>query len=250
MKSFIKKAIPKSWFRAYSEFKNRKKSAEEVFTEIYQKGYWGKSKEESLYFSGTGTHDSNTLKYVDTLCDFIQKHDVKSVFEIGCGDFSIMKKVLQSVEVDYVGGDIVCDLITHLKKTEANERTHFIHLDAIKSDEFPNADLCVIRQVLQHLTNEQIAQILRKTKKFKYVLITEHVPVNPKVLNGDKSSGGYIRLQNKKTSGVFLDAPPFSLKCETILSYRKDDEDVNGKIIPALMFSSLITNNYSLKTPD
>lgn len=243
MKSFVKKIIPISWVKIYSEFKNRNKSAEEVFTQIYQKGYWGKSKEESSYFSGTGTHDLNTLKYIDMLCDFITKHNVKSVFEIGCGDFSIMKKVLQSVEVDYVGADIVCDLITHLKKTEANERTHFMHLDAIKSDEFPDADLCVIRQVLQHLSNAQIAQIMQKTKKFKYVLITEHVPVNPKVLNGNKNLGGYIRLQNRQTSGVFLDAPPFSLKCETILSYRKDDEDVNGEIISALMVSSVVLNH-------
>ncbi|HET8830173.1 MAG TPA: hypothetical protein VFM79_12565 [Pelobium sp.] len=48
------------------------------------------------------------------------------------------------------------------------------------------------------------------------MIITEHVAVNPKVLNGDKSLGGYIRLQNAKASSVFLDKAPFSLECETI----------------------------------
>ena len=243
MKLFFKKLIPKLWFKVYSEFKKRNKTAEEVFTEIYKKGYWGKNNVESAYFSGTGTHDVNTLKYIDTLCDFIQKHNIKSAFEIGCGDFSIMKKVLQNVKVDYTGADIVRSLVAHLQQTYKNEKTNFFHLDAIRSENYPDADLCVIRQVLQHLTNAQISQILQKTKKFKYVIVTEHLPVNPTILNGDKSLGGYIRLQNTKTSGVFLDAPPFSLKCETILSYAKDDEDLNGKIIPALMVSSLVVNN-------
>ncbi|HEX7366200.1 MAG TPA: class I SAM-dependent methyltransferase [Pelobium sp.] len=248
MKSSLKKIIPNSWFRVYSEFKNRNKSAEEVFTEIYKKGYWGKTDGER-YFSGSGTHDANTEKYIDVLIDFIQKYQVKSVFEIGCGDFSIMKKVLANTDLNYIGADVVPDLIVYLQKNHGNKQRNFIHLDAIASEQFPNADLCVIRQVLQHLTNAQVGKILEKTKKFKYVLITEHVPVYPEVLNGDKSMGGYIRLQNPKTSGVFLDAPPFSLNCETILSYQKDNEDLNGKIVPALVKTSLVVNRKISQSP-
>ncbi|HTN21911.1 MAG TPA: class I SAM-dependent methyltransferase [Pelobium sp.] len=242
MKSALKKLIPKAWLRGYAELKNANKSAEEIFTEIYKKSYWGKTDGEQ-YFSGTGTHDQNTLKYVEVLVDFIHENNIKSVFEIGCGDFFIMKQILQQVDVDYIGADIVADLITHLQENHGNEQTNFIHFDATEAENYPDADLCVIRQVLQHLSNSQIQKILLKTKKFKHVIITEHVPANPEVINGDKSLNGYIRLQNAKTSGVFLDAPPFALKCETILSYSKDDEDLNGKIIPALMVSSLVVNN-------
>ena len=74
------------------------------------------------------------------------------------------------------------------------------------------------------------------------MVITEHLPVNPQVLNGDKSLGGYIRLQNTKASGVFLDKVPFNLKYYTILSYRKDDAGFDGKIIPAVMVTSLVIN--------
>lgn len=240
VKNQLKSLIPKSWICGYAAIKNRNKSAEQVFTEIYHKEYWGKSTEANGYFSGTGTHDANTLKYVDLLTDFIRKNDVKSVFEIGCGDFSIMKQVLSNVKVNYTGADVVADLIAHLQETHGDKKTEFIQLDAIACRAFPNADLCVIRQVLQHLNNVQISNILEKTNQFKYVIITEHVPVNPEMLNGDKTLGGYIRLQNAKTSGVFLDAPPFSLKCKTILSYRKDDKDLKGRIIPAVMVSSLV----------
>lgn len=242
IKNYLKKLIPKLWIHRYSTFINRNKSVEQVFTEIYQKNYWGKT-DGAKYFSGTGTHDLNTSKYIDTLKVFIQKNNIESVFEIGCGDFSIMKQVLEETKVNYTGTDVVADLILHLQKNYRNNQWNFLHLDAIKKKEFPDADLCIIRQVLQHLTNVQIIQILEKTKKFKYVIITEHVPVHPKVLNGDKSLGGYIRLQNAKASGVFLDAPPFNLDCKTILSYEKDDEDLNGKIIPALMVTSLVVND-------
>lgn len=238
----LKKFIPKDWLRRYTDFKNIGKSTEAIFTEIYKKGYWGKL-DGKKYFSGTGTHDENALAYIDMLINFIQKNNVKSVFEIGCGDFSIIKQVLFQADVDYTGADIVADLVAHLQENHSDEHTNFIHFDAISAENYPSADLCIIRQVLQHLSNSQIQQILEKTKKFKYVMITEHLPAHPKEFNGDKTIGGYIRLQNIKTSGVFLNKAPFDLDCKTISSYAKDDEDVNGEIIPALMVTSLVVNN-------
>ena len=242
MKPYIKKFIPKVWLKYYLEQKNKNKSAETIFTEIYKKAYWGKT-EHTPYFSGTGTHDVNTAEYIEMLNQFFKEKNINSVFEIGCGDFSIMKQVLAQRNVSYLGADIVADLVAHLQTTFGNEQTQFIHFDAITSKSYPNADLCIIRQVLQHLSNAQIQQILQKTKQYKYVIVTEHVPVNPQLINDDKNVNGYIRLQNSQISGVFLDAQPFSLNCKTILSYAKDDEDSNGKIAPALMVSSLIVND-------
>ncbi|MFC5282328.1 methyltransferase domain-containing protein [Pedobacter alpinus] len=241
MKPIIIKFIPKVWLRFYADFKTKNKTAETIFTEIYKKQYWGKN-EADPYFSGTGTHDDNTTKYISALKHFINENNIKSVFEIGCGDFSIMQQVLINADINYTGADIVTELVQHLLQNFGNLKTNFIHFDAVSSEIYPDADLCVIRQVLQHLSNTDIQQILEKTKKYKYVIITEHVPLKPEEINGDKSVNGYIRLQNKKTSGVFLAASPFSQQCETILSYAKNDENRNGEIIPAIMVSSLIIN--------
>lgn len=245
IKRLIKKILPNVWIRHYVSLKNKNKSAEAIFTEIYKKGYWGKT-EGVAYFSGTGTHDENTIKYIDILVNFINKNNIQSVFEIGCGDFSITKKVLHQVDINYTGADIVANLIVHLEKNYGNKKNNFIHIDAIEAKNYPNADLCIIRQVLQHLSNDQILQILQKTKKFKYVIITEHIPAHPEEINGDKNLGGYIRLQNAKKSGVFLDKAPFSQNCDIILSYQKNDEDRNGRIVPALMVTSLIKNNLAI----
>lgn len=242
MKSVLKRFLPLNLMRWYADIKNKNRSAEAIFTEIYKKGYWGKV-DDSKYFSGTGTHDKSTSEYIKILVELIEKNQIKSVFEIGCGDFSIMDQVLHQADVEYIGTDIVADLISHLQECHGNEKTNFLHFDAISSENYPDADLCVIRQVLQHLGNVQIQQLLEKTKRFKYVFITEHVPVKPEEINGDKSLSGYIRLQNDKPSGVFLDKAPFNFKCKTILSYAKDDADGEGNIIPALMVSSLLANN-------
>ncbi|MBC7654643.1 MAG: SAM-dependent methyltransferase [Oligoflexus sp.] len=241
IKNYLKKLIPKQLLYFIFDIKNKGKSTEYIFTEIYDKGYWGKAKDGKKYYSGTGTSDAKTNLYVNFLIDFIKESNIKTVFEIGCGDFTIMKKVLDETNSNYVGADVVKKLIVDLKEQNQKETTQFICMDAIK-DELPNGELCVIRQVLQHLNNHQISLILEKTKKFKYVIITEHLPLNPIIKNGDKNMGGYIRLQNKKTSGVYLTENPFNLATKTVLSYQSDDIGFEGKIIPAIMRTSLIKN--------
>jgi hypothetical protein len=241
IKSYLKKLIPKKLLHILFDFKNKGKSNEFVFTEIYDKNYWGKADDGNKYYSGSGTSDANSKLYIDFLITLIKKNNIKTLFEIGCGDFTIMKKVLEKSNTNYIGADVVKKLVVDLNEQSKRETIQFIHIDAIK-DEYPVAELCVIRQVLQHLNNHQIAVILEKTKKFKYVLVTEHLPLNPIIKNGDKNMGGYIRLQNKKTSGVYLEAEPFNLTTKTVLSYRSDDVGFEGKIIPAIMRTSLIEN--------
>ncbi len=155
MKSLLVRFVPKAWLKKYAEFKNANKPAESIFTEIYEKGYWGKAK-DAKYFSGTGTHDENTLTYVDILTEFIHKKNIKSIFEIGCGDFSIMKQVLRQADVNYTGADIVAGLVSHLHENFGTEQANFMHFDAIDSNDYPNGNSCIVRQVLQHLSNAQI----------------------------------------------------------------------------------------------
>jgi hypothetical protein len=49
----------------------------------------------------------------------------------------------------------------------------------------PEAELIVVRQVLQHLDNKSIATILEKCKKYKYALITESIYINASEYNID-----------------------------------------------------------------
>jgi 2-polyprenyl-3-methyl-5-hydroxy-6-metoxy-1,4-benzoquinol methylase len=240
LKNLIKKLIPKQLF----EWRDKQRlkryqhmTPEQVFTRIYQENAWGGKAGE--FCSGSGTTNPNVGLYVEKLVKFIDEHQVKSVLDIGCGDFRVMNQVTQQTNVHYVGGDLVKDLINFNQKHFANEKVRFQVLNAI-TDELPKADMLTIRQVFQHLSNEQIISVLQKTKDFKFVLITEHIYSGEDVVvNMDKKAGPDIRLFKK--SGVFLEASPFDKKVSVFLAYA-EDMLVFGKQYPALMRTYLIEN--------
>ena len=66
-----------------------------------------------------------------------------------------------------------------------------------------------VRQVLQHLSNVQISALLPKLARYKYLIVTEHVPRGPFRPNVDKPMGPGTRLA--EASGVVLEACPFGL---------------------------------------
>lgn len=82
----------------------------------------------------------------------------------------------------------------------------------ITKDELPNGDIVFIRQVLQHLSNEQISIVLPKIlSKYKYMVLTEHLPSSEKFIhNIDKKAGPDIRLDFN--SGLVLTSAPFDIK--------------------------------------
>lgn len=249
VKKIIKALLPNSIVRSIQAYKNKHKSTEAIFTEIYEKKLWGEAADGRKYCSGEGTIDENVALYIKALQNFIQQKNIQRIFEIGCGDFSIMSKILSPYsQISYTGADIVKNVINHLKKSYANEQIQFIHMNAVEHNNYPPADLCIIRQVLQHLSNQQILSILQKIKCYQYVLITEHIPLHPKIKNGDKHPNGYIRLQNRQTSGIFLDAPPFSIPCRTLLSYPYNDKDYNNQIVPGIMLTQLVEFSPSLNS--
>ncbi|MDW5298899.1 MAG: class I SAM-dependent methyltransferase [Sedimentibacter sp.] len=221
---------------------NIQKKIEEIFTNIYERQLWGKNIYGDKYCSGPGTMDNKVENYITVLKEFIEENQIKDIFEIGCGDFTIMSKVLKNFKGNYIGSDIVNNVVEYLSSKYSSKHLNFIHLDAISCKELPKADLCIIRQVLQHLSNAQILKIISKLKNFKYVIITEHIPLYPECKNGDKEPNGFIRLQNLLSSGVFLEEPPFSIKCRKLLSYRSDDLDSKRNIIPAIMLTTIIEN--------
>jgi hypothetical protein len=72
----------------------------------------------------------------------------------------------------------------------------------------------LVRQVLQHLSNDQILKVLPKLKQsYKWLVLTEHLPLSEKfVPNVDKPPGPDIRLSLVEGgSGVVVTSAPFDL---------------------------------------
>jgi hypothetical protein len=58
----------------------------------------------------------------------------------------------------------------------------------------PEGDVVTIRQVLQHLSNADIAQVVAKLAQYEYAIITDHQPAGAFTPNVDIPSGRYIRV--------------------------------------------------------
>ncbi|TNE55573.1 MAG: class I SAM-dependent methyltransferase [Bacteroidetes bacterium] len=181
----------------------------EAMIQIYEKKLWGDS-DEFDYYSGEGSHKEELLEpYIDVVSSFLTSFDEPlTVCDLGCGDFNVGKRLLKYAR-EYVAVDIVPDLITYNRKKIREENLSFACMD-LSRDELPTADCAILRQVLQHLSNDEVQQVTAKLRTYKYVLLTEHIPVGDFVPNLDIISGQGIRL--KKQSGIDLLAPPFNLK--------------------------------------
>jgi SAM-dependent methyltransferase len=192
---------------------NRQRTPEQVFSRIYDRGLWGKT--GGQFFSGTGSVDAHGQEYVRALARYLSEHSIRRVVDLGCGDFAIGRRIAD-LGVDYTGVDVVPPLIRHHTRQFASPRVRFAHLDIVDGD-LPDGDLCLIRQVLQHLSNDQIARILPKLRRYAHVLVTEHYPAPGirAVPNKDKPHGHDTRIEDD--SAVFLDRPPFNAKISQVL---------------------------------
>ena len=176
--------------------------------QVYDLNLWGAN--ETKFYSGEGSHHSNYVEpYITVVSSFLSSFSIPPVVcDLGCGDFNIGRQLVK-YSSNYIGVDIVNDLILHNKKIFNQKQLEFKCLDLAK-DSIPAGDCAIIRQVFQHLSNDEVQQILNKLYQFKFVIITEHIPKYNFIPNIDILSGQGNRL--KKKSGLDLASPPFNFK--------------------------------------
>lgn len=206
----------------------------DAMDQVYKLKLWGSNSSE--FYSGEGSHLPEIVTpYIEKVTSFLKSFEKPLILcDLGCGDFNIGKELFPFTE-KYFAIDIVEDLIGFNKEKFKAENLEFQCLN-IAEDELPKGDCAIIRQVLQHLSNTEIQTIVNKLSNFKYILITEHLPIGDFEPNKDIISGQGIRM--KKQSGVNLLAPPFNLivrEEKEILSFELQ----NGK-------GRIVTNLYVL----
>lgn len=133
----------------------RLKSPEEVFTDIYRHNKWFGT--ESV--SGVGSDATQTQVVVAKLPALLRELGVRSVLDVPCGDFFWMGKV-DLGGIDYVGGDIVQDIVEGNRKAHGKDGVAFRRIDLIV-DALPKADLVLVRDCLVHLSYDDIDRALR-----------------------------------------------------------------------------------------
>lgn len=170
------------------------------FSTVFSERLWGTG--ESV--SGPGSRKTNpmVLSAIQGLDTVIERFGLRSIVDIPCGDFNFLDEVLKKhPSVRYVGLDIVKELI------DAN-RVRYPDLEFdqfdIVSDVPCSADLIFCKELLIHLSNEQVNVALSHMKKSgsTYLMVSNSFGVTNTEL--EHNYLGYARP-------IDLLAPPFSL---------------------------------------
>ena len=224
----IVRAVSSRWQKWQKAGYYKRLSVSEAFSAIYRSQAWG-SIEDRPFCSGDGSIREEAVgPYCAMIRDFIAANNIRRVVDLGCGDFAVGSRFVDPA-VDYVGIDVVPDLIRYNQEHFAVPGVEFRCMNIIE-DELPPGDLCLVRQVLQHLSNAQIQQTLKSLRRYRYVIATEHVYAGAGLRrNRDKPQGPGTRIPRR--SGVFLESSPFNCPAKLVLEVPLADNQILRSVV-------------------
>lgn len=230
VRSILKNALPRSLVRELQYWQHRlrrgrvaRHGAGAAFTEVYASKAWGD--DGSDFYSGEGTTETEvTRPYLDYLiAEFAKMPSPPRVLDLGCGDFKICSQLLPFVAT-FTGADVVPSLVERNNRAFGSDTVRFICAD-ISSDPLPEADVVLVREVMQHMSNAQVGRLLNRLSDFPVAYVTNVEPVKSAIAvkNRDLVPGPDTR--GVFGSALFLDEPPFSFRAETVLSTPTSQSD-------------------------
>lgn len=167
--------------------------AKTVFRLIYQNQWWDKGGESA---SGPGSTIEFTQSFRADFERYLRQQQVGTLFDAPCGDWNWMKEVQFPPAMQYIGGDVVSDLVEETSRRFGGRGRSFKTFDITK-DRFPNADIWLCRDCLAHLSNVDVKQALDNfcDSQIPFALISNYIGVGP---NEDIASGGFRPLDLTK----------------------------------------------------
>ncbi|HLY06463.1 MAG TPA: methyltransferase [Rhizomicrobium sp.] len=137
-----------------------------VFERIYANNDW-------RHGSGEGSLALHVRPYVEFLERFLRRKRVGSVVDFGCGDWQFSQMIPWG-NIEYRGFDIVPAVVA---ANRARFQTPRISFHEIGSDHsaLPPADLLIVKDVLQHWSDETVVRFLPLLSRYRYALITNCV---------------------------------------------------------------------------
>jgi hypothetical protein len=122
--------------------------------------------------SGRGSDLDQTQKIQQELPQLFSQFSITSLIDLPCGDQNWISNLNLS-GIDYLGIDIVAELIAKNNEKFSTEKRKFTELD-ITREVPPRADLVLCRDLLVHLNTKDITKALRNIKRSSstYLLTT------------------------------------------------------------------------------
>jgi hypothetical protein len=169
-----------------------------AFSKIYAENLWGDSESAS----GWGSTLSYTVPIRKHLERLLVDLNTKTFLDAPCGDFHWMAHVRMPPKTNYIGGDIVPELIEKLRRAHGTEGRYRFDVIDIVLGPIPKADLWLCRDVLFHLSNADALSVLRNfaNSEIPFLLTTSYDFVKR---NAESKPGGFRYIN--------LTKPPFNL---------------------------------------
>ena len=178
----------------------------QIFKMAYATRAWGSAESGS----GIGSELAATENVSAYLPELFQRLQVSKFLDAPCGDWNWMRRVDLS-GVDYVGADVVSDIVAKNNQQYARSGVQFIHADLTK-DYLPPVDMIMCRDCWVHLSFQDIAAILKNFRRTGATwLLVSNTPSRDR--NQNKPTGIDWRHLN-------LHLPPFSFPPK--IESRKD----------------------------
>jgi O-methyltransferase domain len=154
-----------------------KRSLTDTFTQFYdgRNATWGN------LGSGPGSSKDYNVLYISFMINFLKANRITSVADLGCGDWQFSDEIYKHFpSLVYTGVDCVKTVIDKNKVLFPNHV--FLH-EELDPSTIPDAELYILKDVLQHWSNVRIKTFLSnmiQKRKFRYMIIvnccSDHAP--------------------------------------------------------------------------
>jgi hypothetical protein len=196
------------------------------FRTYYVRRSWGKGIESA---SGEGSSLAVTEALRRALPGLWESYGIQSVLDIPCGDFHWMKEVSLN-DIQYIGADIVGELIDDNRSRYSGPTVEFRQLDMLK-DALPTVDLILCRDCFLHYPYRFVSTAIEHfvASGSRYLLATTYPAVRE---NEDLPTPGLARNLNL-TIAPFLFPKPLA----------EIDEENDGKTMALWDLRDLSSEN-------
>ena len=173
-------------------------SVQQIFSTLYRHNKWGNNGS----VSGDGSDLTQTATIRREIAKLTAELGIQTMLDAPCGDYYWMKEVPMNLS-NYIGADIVSEMIDSNQRKFGNSKVSFRVLDIMK-DDLPRVDLILCRDCLVHLPLQAGASAIRNFVRSgsRYLLTTTY----PSILRKNEQlriTGNWRPLD--------LQLPPFSL---------------------------------------
>jgi len=148
----------------------------QIFSTIYENKVWSNS--DTVPLSGRGSTLKSSIKYITFLQNIInnKSNNINSILDLGCGDWTFSQHI-NLTDKFYLGVDCVKNQIM---KNNTNysvpNNIQFLYMDITNLSQLSilkDFDLVILKDILQHWSNEEIINVLNQLLKnnYKYILM-------------------------------------------------------------------------------